>query len=195
MRNLEAILELLLRLFGRGSVDVAPINAEEIAPGAPGELEPIRDLAPSGQALSPHFTLGEFTESDIATRKGITNAPTPDVLAKLRQTASGMEQVRALLGHPITITSAYRSAALNTAVGGSAKSAHVEGWAVDFKCPAFGSPLEIARAIAASEIFQDVDQLIHEYGRWVHISFDPRKRGQALTISARGTVQGLHAIA
>jgi putative chitinase len=70
--------------------------------------------------------------------------------------------------------------AVNVAVGGSEKSAHMDGFAIDFTCPGVGVPLEVARKIAASDI--KYDQMIHEYGRWVHISFDPALRKQQLTI-------------
>lgn len=142
--------------------------------------------------LSPHFTLAEFTASQTAARRGIPNTPPADVLARLKVTAAGMEKVRAALGKPVTVSSAYRSPALNKAVGGAKNSAHVEGWAVDFNCHAYGTPLEVARKIQSAGIAYD--QIIHEFGSWVHISFDPRMRSQELTVSSHGTVSGLHAI-
>lgn len=142
--------------------------------------------------LSPHFTLAEFTASQTAARRGIANNPPPDVLERLKITAAGMEKVRAVLGKPVTVSSAYRSPALNKAVGGAKNSAHVEGWAVDFNCHAFGSPLEVARKIQAAGIAYD--QIIHEFGSWVHISFDPRMRGQELTVGPNGTTAGLSAL-
>jgi zinc D-Ala-D-Ala carboxypeptidase len=76
--------------------------------------------------------------------------------------------VRSLLGGvAIHINSSYRGPALNAAIGGSKTSAHMKGLAADFIAPSFGSVLEIAQAIAASGIV--FDQLIHEYGTWVHI--------------------------
>ena len=140
--------------------------------------------------LSEHFTLEEFTLSQSAVRAGIDNAPPAEVLAILRETAAGMEAVRALLGLPISISSGYRSPALNAKVGGADTSAHTLGHACDFNCPAFGSPLQVAQAIAANELI-GWDQLIHEFGSWVHISFDPRRRLQLLTIDKRGTRPGL----
>lgn len=140
--------------------------------------------------LSEHFTLAEFTASQTASRKGIHNQPPPDVLDCLKKTAAGMEVVRALLGHPITVNSAYRSPAVNKAVGGAKNSAHVEGWAVDFNCHGYGSPLSVARAIQKAGV--RYDQLIHEFGSWVHISFDPRMRSMELTIGRNGTSQGLN---
>lgn len=128
--------------------------------------------------LSPHFTLAEFTQSQTAARKGISNTPTPAVIECLKLTALGLEGVRTLLGSPITVNSGYRSPALNKAIGGSAKSQHVTGEAVDFICPGFGSPLDVCRAIVKSGL--KFDQMIYE-GTWVHISFCAKPRGDVLT--------------
>lgn len=125
--------------------------------------------------LSPHFTLAELT----TTTTGIANNPNATELKRLTATAQAMEAVRKLLGHPIRVNSGFRSAAVNRAVGGSPTSAHALGYAVDFICPAFGDPMAICRAIAASGI--KFDQLIMEKNRWVHISFDPRMRQQVLS--------------
>lgn len=143
--------------------------------------------------LSPHFTLEELTFSQTAARKGIDNDPPPNVEAILRMTAARMEAVRTVLGGKgISVSSGYRSPELNVAVGGSRTSAHTTGWAVDFTCPAFGSPLAVCKAIAASDL--EFDQLIHEYGRWVHVGFGPRLRRQLLTIGPKGTTNGLYAL-
>jgi zinc D-Ala-D-Ala carboxypeptidase len=129
--------------------------------------------------LTPNFSLEELTLSSTAQRLGIDNTPTPDIVAALTVAANGMEQVRALLGNlPIHVDSGYRCQALNKAVGGAADSAHMEGYAVDFICPAFGAPLAIAHAVSAAGLA--FDQLIME-GTWVHISFDPRLRGLLLS--------------
>lgn len=128
--------------------------------------------------LSEHFTLAEFTQSDTALRTGIKNMPSPNQLGILKQTAEQLEQVRELLGQPIFVTSGYRSPTLNRFIGGSANSAHCLGYAVDFKCPQYGSPVDIVAKIKDSGI--KYDQLINE-GFWVHISFDERMRQQTLS--------------
>lgn len=142
--------------------------------------------------LSEHFSLSEFTASQTAARLGIDNTPPPEIIAELRETAAMMEQARRRLGNKvITPTSAYRCLALNRAIGSGDSSAHVRGMAVDFICPSFGTPLEVARALAASDIA--FDQLIHEFGQWVHIGRAPsaQPRRQLLTIDGAGTRYGL----
>lgn len=129
--------------------------------------------------LSENFTLEELTYSETAERLGIDNTPSPAVLENLKLTASKMEEVREVLGgEPIFISSGYRGPTLNRFIGGSTNSAHKTGYAVDFKCPGFGTPEQITRCIQLSGI--KYDQLIYE-GTWVHISFGPELRQQTLT--------------
>lgn len=128
--------------------------------------------------LSPHFSLAEFTVSQEAARRGIGNTPTEDVVDRLRHTAQCLESVRSLFGYPIIITSGFRCAKLNAAIGGAQNSAHMAGDAADFICPPAGNPATICGRIMASGI--KFDQLILE-GGWTHISFAPAMRQQILT--------------
>lgn len=133
--------------------------------------------------LSPHFTLEELVVSQTAARLNIANAPPPEIVERLKVTCQKLEAVRDLLGHPIVVSSGYRSPKLNAMIGGVTSSAHCLGYAVDFLCPGFGSPLDVCKKIAASDLV--FDQLINEYprtGGWTHISFDPRSRKQKLSI-------------
>jgi len=141
--------------------------------------------------LSPNFSLSDLVYSETAEQCGIDNTPPPEVVENLKRLAAGLEAVRALLGAPLEISSGYRCAALNEAVGGSAASQHVQGLAADFDCPAFGTPLEIAHAIERSGI--QFDQCILEYGRWVHLSFSDAPRRRMLTIydEEKGYIAGL----
>ena len=128
--------------------------------------------------LSTHFTLDEATTSSTAVRLSINNVPNTEQLANMVSAAQQLEQVHNLLNHAMHIDSWLRVLALNKAVGGAADSAHMDGWAIDFICPEFGTPLAIVNAIIAAGI--KFDQCICE-GTWVHISFDPRMRQQVLT--------------
>lgn len=135
--------------------------------------------------LTPHFSLEEMT----ATSHG-PNVPTPEIIANLTVTATGMERVREILGdQPIHVNSGYRSPAVNAAVGGVPTSAHLTGYACDFICPAFGAPLDICHLLDDSAF--SFDQVIQE-GTWVHISFAPTMRREVLTKDASGGyAQGL----
>ena len=129
--------------------------------------------------LSEHFTLDELTASETALRKGINNTAPPVITEKLRMLAATLEQVRSLLGNnSIRISSGYRCLELNRAIGSGDLSAHTLGYAVDFTCPGFGTPKEVANKIAESPI--RFDQVIYE-GTWVHLSIDPRNRREVLT--------------
>ena len=128
--------------------------------------------------LTEHFTLEELTFSSTATVRGIDNTPTPEIVANLTTLCATLEQVRTLLGFPMHIDSGYRCTALNLAVRGVPTSAHVTGYAADFICPQFGEPLDIVKALAASDL--KWDQVIQE-GTWVHLSVAPAMRQQALT--------------
>ena len=129
--------------------------------------------------LSEHFSLDELTASQEATRHSINNTPSEKVVENLRMLAALLEQVRTLLGgHSIRISSGFRSLVLNRHIGSFDTSAHVRGYAADFTCPAFGTPLEVAKEIAESNL--KFDQFIYE-GTWVHISCDPQNRRQLLT--------------
>ncbi|WP_298161150.1 D-Ala-D-Ala carboxypeptidase family metallohydrolase [Brevundimonas sp.] len=130
--------------------------------------------------LSDHFTLAEMTASNTAARKGLSNVPPPEIVDQLILTANRMEKVRDLLGgKPIRVLSGYRSDAVNRAVGGSRTSAHRTGHAVDFVCPEFGTVAEVAAHLA--QHLTGYDQIIEEFGQWIHVGFGPGTRGQKLT--------------
>ena len=132
------------------------------------------------QFLSRHHRLADLIVSDTAVAGGLDNMPPAGLIANLRRLAAVLDRVQELLGHPLAITSAYRSPALNALVGGVAGSQHTVGLAADFTCERFGPPITIARAIDASSI--DFDQCILEYGRWVHLAFADAPRRRVLSI-------------
>ena len=139
--------------------------------------------------LSPHFSLSELCVSNKARELGIDNTPPSYMFPTMSATATGMEQVRSVLGDlPITVANGYRCPALNRAVGGEKRSQHLLGEAVDFQCPAFGTPTKIVTAIVNSDV--PYDQVICEhlgYKMWVHVSFSSRNRREALLIDSAGT--------
>jgi hypothetical protein len=145
-------------------------------------------------ALTPNFTLEEFTDSQTAARRGIHNVPSAysQERMNLQRTAEVMEKVRAILDNkPVLISSGYRSLPVNKAVGGSKNSAHTHGLAVDFSCPGFGAPLAICKKLEPHMSELGIDQLIHEYGAWVHLGLSvDAPREMAMTIDIRGSRHG-----
>lgn len=117
--------------------------------------------------ISDHFSIEEAT----VTSTGIPNTVTVEAAHSIYFTASRMEMVRALLGNnPIKINSWYRSAEVNAKVGGSKKSQHLAGEAVDFTCAKYGTPYQVCQKLSQHKQVLGIDQLIYE-GGWVHVSF------------------------
>lgn len=137
-------------------------------------------------SLTENFTLEELVASQIAARRRIDNRPPPPVVENLRRLAGLLEQIRKVVGRPITISSGYRSPALNAAVGGAGNSAHMQGLAADITVTGL-PPRALARAIIAAGIA--FDQLIYE-GTWVHVGLAAgAARNQVLTATfAQGGV-------
>lgn len=140
----------------------------------------IRNSTSGAIKLTPNFFLSELTVSDYADRNGIDNSPPAIIVPNLFKVASMLEKVRAALGNKvISVSSGYRSPALNAAIGGSATSEHSVGMAADFNCRSFGTPLQVCHAIVKAGI--PFGQLIYE-GGWVHMSApDGKNDGQLLT--------------
>jgi hypothetical protein len=134
--------------------------------------------------LTEHFTLEQLTASGIALRRGIPNVPNDEQIQHLTVLAQTLEQLRKLFG-PFHIDSAFRSPEVNAAVGGSAHSAHLEGYAADIVAPGF-IPRAVCEIIEGAGI--PYDQLIQEGGAhgWTHISVDPRLRRETLTAHFEG---------
>ncbi len=134
------------------------------------------------EIVQGHFRLSEFLRSDTAVRQGLDNTPKAVDLANIRNVlAPGMQRVRDSLGLPVLITSGYRSAEVNAAIGGSKSSQHSQGLAADFISPAFGTPRQVVQYLMERSGEIRFDQLIFE-GSWVHISFVAgAPRSQVLT--------------
>ena len=147
--------------------------------------------------LTPHFTLAELTHSTTAKRLGLDNTPTDKVIQNLEATAVMLECIRAHLGGvPVIVTSGYRSPAVNSAVGGVTSSDHTTGQAADIVAPGYGTPLQIARALAPKVSGLGIGQFIYErIGKkaWVHVStrVPPSPANRVITITDKGTVLGI----
>jgi hypothetical protein len=145
--------------------------------------------------LSSNFHIEEFEASETAARLGLDNSIPASLVPNATRAAMLLEQVRIVLGGlPITVTSGYRSPVVNKAVGGAAGSQHLKALAADFICPKFGSPKKIAEAIMAANL--NYDQLILEFGRWVHISVaeegkQPRKQELTYLKAKQPPVEGI----
>ena len=149
--------------------------------------------------LTQHFTLAELTKSSAAERLGLDNTPPPEVLPALTSTAEMLERIRSTLGVPVTVTSGYRAWAVNKAVGGVTTSDHAQGRAADIVAPRYGTPLQIARALAPLVDVLGIGQLIYErFGStsWVHVSTRvPDKRvNRVITITSAGTQLGVQEV-
>jgi len=136
--------------------------------------------------LTKNFTLEELTHTD---HRELDNEPNESEKANLMRLAVFLEEVKQLLnGSPIMVNSAFRSKAVNDAVGSKDTSQHRIGCAADIRVPGF-TPDEVVKAIIASEL--PYDQVIREFDRWTHISVpsnpDDKPRRQALIIDKQGT--------
>ena len=132
--------------------------------------------------MTPHFTLAELTHTDHRT---LDNTPNAAELANLQRLAEFLETVKTTLGgKAVMISSAFRSKAVNDAVGSRDTSQHRQGLAADFKVPGM-TPDAVVRAIIAAKL--PFDQIIREFDAWTHISISDTPRRQALIIDKAGT--------
>lgn len=132
-----------------------------------------------------YFTMNELTHSATAIRKGIDN--TPDNTAKANLTAlvaNILDPLREAYGKPIVVSSGYRCAKLNRAVGGVARSQHITGQAADIQSVNKSKADHKKLFELVQRLRLPFDQLIDEYDyKWVHISFSTRgNRRQVLHV-------------
>ena len=134
--------------------------------------------------LSRHFTLEELVASETAARRGIDNTPSAEIVENLKVLCLTLEEVKDVAeGKAVLISSGYRCPKLNSAVGGSRNSAHMEGLAADCTSPKFGSVKQFCEAIRDSDI--QFDQLIFEFDSWAHISINLSGQNRRQVITAR----------
>jgi zinc D-Ala-D-Ala carboxypeptidase len=125
--------------------------------------------------ISKHISEKEATKSITAMRLGLANTPDGNILTNMKLVAENVfEPLRKWVNGPIKINSFYRSETLNKAIGGSSKSQHCEGKAIDID--------DIYGHKSNAEMFNYIkdklnfDQMIWEFGDstnpdWVHVSY------------------------
>lgn len=136
--------------------------------------------------ISDHISYKEAIKSNTATRRGIDNTPDDYQITNMVGIAHNVfEPLREWVGGPIKINSMFRCEELNRAIGGSSRSQHCEGRAIDLD-DTFGHKTN-------AEMFEYIrknlnfDQLIWEFGDdknpdWVHVSYisDDENRGRVM---------------
>lgn len=155
--------------------------------------------------LAEHFTLEEMCAS--AKHPDIKNVPNEKQIENLKRVCSWLEDLRKCYNAvyteegqpevPVRINSGFRSAALNYAVGGVAKSNHLQGCAADINCPGKSSTerglmalryatLLIELASIRNEKFDEV--IVERRGTnwWVHFAVCPEKNGMYVTCLNKG---------
>jgi len=137
--------------------------------------------------ISKHITYKEATKSRTAEAKGISNEPSSEELKAMENIAENIfEPLRAALGgNPLAITSFYRGKELNKVIGGSSRSQHCKGEAMDIDA-------DVYNKVTNKQVFEyiranlEFDQLIWEFGNdsnpsWVHVSLkNKNNRGMVL---------------
>ncbi len=134
--------------------------------------------------LTEHFTLESMLRSQTATQWGYSEqfAPSEDVVENLKELCENiLEPLRLHLGKPIFVTSGYRCRRTNVKKKGSKNSQHIQGQAADIHIEGMTN-MEIISAIKMLGL--PFDQIIEEFGQWVHVSFGPRHRRELLAATS-----------
>ena len=139
--------------------------------------------------ISEHISYKEATHSKYASQFGIKNVPSEDIEKNMKLVSEDLfEPLREWVKAPIKVNSFYRSEKLNTALGGSKRSSHLTGNAIDITSLGGKTNLEMFHYIKDN---LDFDQLIWEFGtepKWLHISYKSKKdnRKEVLVIKKKG---------
>lgn len=126
--------------------------------------------------LTDNFSLEEMVRSELAARRGIRLDPPEAVVANLKRLCvQVLQPLRDALNAPIVITSGFRPLWLNTMVGGSVESAHLDGRAADFRVPGFSNNDVF---LTIQDLKLPIDQCITEFPPhgWIHVSVPPLER-------------------
>ena len=126
--------------------------------------------------LSEHFTLAEMTKTSVKTVDG--NIPSHVHIENLRRLCRWLERLRQRCNQPIIINSAYRSPAVNKAVGGAPTSNHLTGCAADIRCEGKEQAIRYACILLdiSEESQENFDELLIEQSAksiWVHFAVRP----------------------
>ena len=138
--------------------------------------------------ISKHISYKEGVYSTTALRRNIENKPNEIQLANMRVLAEKVfEPLRLYIGGPIKINSFFRSAELNTAIGGSTRSQHCKGQAMDID-DTFGK-MSNAKMYNWIKKNLDFDQMIWEFGddnnpNWVHVSYVSPNKNRNVCLKA-----------
>lgn len=120
--------------------------------------------------MNLNFSVSELIHSDNAIKAGIDNTPNIAQIDNLLNLIFYcLQPIRDKLKKPMIITSGFRNPKVNFLAGGKANSQHLEGKAADFIVKGM-TPNQIIEFIIKSGV--EYDQLINEYNKWVHISFN-----------------------
>ena len=140
--------------------------------------------------ISKHISNKEGIYSATALRRGIDNTPNEEQLANMKLIAEKIfEPLREYVGGPIKINSFFRGEPVNTAIGGSTRSQHMKGQAIDID-DTFGHKTN-AEMYHYIKDNLDFDQMIWEFGtdknpNWLHISWvSHRPNRKKLTIAKK----------
>lgn len=149
--------------------------------------------------ITSNFTLGELVSSAKAKSLGIDNTPPAAAVVNLRVTAEMLQRIRDRLDRAVIVTSGYRCPALNRAVGGVTSSDHVQGQAADIVVPGYGTPYDVAKALAPLVSMLGIGQLILEGvggKRWVHVStrVPDKPANRVITITDAGAQLGIQPV-
>ena len=138
--------------------------------------------------ISEHISYKEGIYSRTATRLNITNEPDEDQMYYMQLLADEVfEPLRAYVGGPIKINSFYRCRQLNKAIGGSIKSQHCKGQAMDID-DTYGR-MTNAEMYHFIKEHLDFDQMIWEFGDdenpdWVHVSYVSEEKNRNRCLKA-----------
>ena len=125
--------------------------------------------------ISKHISDREGVYSITATRRGLDNTPDAEQLLNMKLLAEKVfEPLREWGGGPIRINSFFRGPELNTAIGGSNKSQHCKGQAMDIDDGGCNKTNAQMYKFIKDEL--EFDQMIWEFGdddnpNWVHVSY------------------------